>query len=366
MPGGMQLKAEVLTTSACSLCGACLDWCPYLKNLEDHLVLRFDCPVQEGRCYSICPRTMTDWQEIQERFLPDVPGDRDLGAHQAVYRVKSKRPLANQQDGGTVSALLETILHERLADALLLTGGQDSLTPSPFITSDPQDIAQAAGSRFLASPGLRQLQKAREQGFNRLAMVGRPCQVQALRKMQVHQTQDRPEADVLSLGLFCMWSLSWKFKDYLTQAYPEASFTRMAIPQHSVELLSNQGVEHLPTDAIRPYIRPGCLYCLDMTSELADVSIGAFEPVPGWNTVVVRSERGRELFEKARSNGSLQVENYPPEELERLQKASRNKKIRALQAIQQAVEEQRIIPFVDLSREIYQQLLQSAEGKVGS
>ncbi|MBP1761578.1 MAG: hypothetical protein H6Q64_1120, partial [Firmicutes bacterium] len=50
MPGGTELKNEVLTSSTCALCGACLDWCPYIANLEDHLVLRFDCNVTEGRC----------------------------------------------------------------------------------------------------------------------------------------------------------------------------------------------------------------------------------------------------------------------------------------------------------------------------
>ena len=90
----MQLKTEVLATSTCALCGACLDWCPYLKNLEDHLVLRFDCPVTEqGRCYSVCPRTFTDWQAINDRFL-SVLTMTPIWSFQTVYRVKAASQFA--------------------------------------------------------------------------------------------------------------------------------------------------------------------------------------------------------------------------------------------------------------------------------
>lgn len=365
MPGGMQLKAEVLATSACSLCGACLDWCPYLKNLEDHLVLRFDCPVQDGRCYSVCPRTMTDWQEITDSIFEGVPFSKELGAWQKIFRVKGHQPAAGQQDGGTVSALLKTALQEQMVEALLVTGSlDDPLIPSSYITGNLDDIEKSAGSRFLASPGLRKLTEIREKGWGKTAVVGRPCQIQALRKMEFNQPADRPPLQILSIGLFCMWSLAWSFKDYLASAYPDRKFTRMSIPQHAVELLSPEGIEQLSVAKVKEFIRPGCSYCLDMTSELADISVGAFEAEPGWNTVLVRSQQGQELLEKAQARQLIQVEEYPAEELQRLQQASLNKKIRALQAIKKAAGEQKLTPFIDLSQDVYQQILAAAEGEV--
>lgn len=365
MPGGMQLKAEVLATSACSLCGACLDWCPYLKNLEDHLVLRFDCPVQDGRCYSVCPRTMTDWQVMNDSFFEGVSFSKELGAWQKIFRVKGQQPVAGQQDGGTVSALLKTALQEQMVEALLVTGSlEDPLIPSSYITGDLEEVGKSAGSRFLASPGLRKIMEIREKGWGKTAVVGRPCQIQALRKMEFNQPPDRPPLQILSIGLFCMWSLAWSFKDYLASAYPDRKFTRMNIPQHAVELLSPDGTEQLPVAKVKEFIRPGCSYCLDMTSELADISVGAFEAESGWNTVLVRSQQGQELLEKAQARQLIQVEEYPPEELQRLQQASLNKKIRALQAIKKAADEQRLTPFIDLSQDVYQEILAAAEGEV--
>ncbi|HOQ09729.1 MAG TPA: Coenzyme F420 hydrogenase/dehydrogenase, beta subunit C-terminal domain [Syntrophomonadaceae bacterium] len=365
MPGGMQLKAEVLSTSACALCGACLDWCPYLKNIEDHLVLRFDCPVEHGRCYSVCPRTLTDWQAINERYLADVPYDSDIGAYQTVFRVRRLQPIQDQQDGGTVSTLLQTALDNNMVEGVLITGSGDPLTPQPYLADQEEDIRKAAGSRFLASPSLRKIMEAREKGMEKLAVVGRPCQVQALRKMDYNKPADSPPLDVLSIGLFCMWSLSWSFKDYLASTYPDLTFLRMAIPQHAVELYTNEGIKQIPVETVQSYIRPGCRYCLDMTSELADISVGAFEPEAGWNTVIVRTERGRELLDKAREANLLQIEEYPSEELERLRGASHNKKVRGLRNIKQAVDEQKLTPFIDLSSSPYREIIAESSAKEG-
>lgn len=366
MPGGTRLKEEVLITSACSLCGACLDWCPYLKNLEDHLVMPFDCPVEEGRCYSVCPRTPTDWEPIEARYLPSSPGTREVGPYLAVYKVKATSTIPAQQDGGTVTTLVKTALEEKLAEAALLTGSQDALTPSSYIACQSSEIDQAAGSRFLASPGLRSWTEAQQKGITSLAVVGRPCQVQALRKIQFNRPPDQPELDVISIGLFCMWSLSWEFKDYLARQYPGVNISRMTIPQHGIELSTSAGAISLPIEKVREFIRPGCTYCLDMTSELADISVGALEAAPGWNTVIVRSQRGAELLDKARNNGTLVVEEYPCGEWERLMQASLNKKTRGLTALEEAVAAGRIKSFLDLSSPRYQQILARTEGRAKS
>jgi len=365
MPGGMQLKTEVLATSACALCGACLDWCPYLKNIEDHLVLRFDCPVEHGRCYSVCPRTLTDWQAVNERYMAGVPFDPDIGSFQAVYRVRRLQPINDQQDGGTVSTLLQTALAGKMVDGVLVTGSGDPLTPQPYLAHHEEEIRKAAGSRFLASPSLRKIIEAREKGIEKLAVVGRPCQVQALRKMDYNKPSDSPALDVLSIGLFCMWSLAWPFKDYLARTYPGLTFLRMAIPQHGVEVTTDEGIKQLSLETVQAYIRPGCRFCLDMTSELADISVGAFEPEAGWNTVIVRTERGRELLDKASAGDVLQIEEYPADELERLRRASHNKKVRGLKNIKQAVDEQKITPFVDLSSSPYQEIIAESSAKEG-
>lgn len=364
MPGGIDLKAEVLNASSCTLCGACLDWCPYLKNLTDHLVMPFDCNLKDGRCYAICPRTFTDWQRYRETYLHDAPYSPELGAYTAIYKVKSATPLDGQQDGGTVSNLAKTALEQDLVQTILLTGTEDNITPFSFLGTCAEDIDKAAGSRFLASPGLRKINEASQKGVQKMLVVGRPCQIQALRKYQDYC--DQPGIDIVSIGLFCLWSLSWSFKDYLQETYPGLEIEKITIPQHGVEVLTNAGSKVLPTEKVKEFIRPGCAYCLDMTSELADISVGAFEAEPSWNTVIVRTPQGLRLLESAVDKGYLILEDYPEQELQGLKRASINKKARNLKVLKEAVDNGKLKAFVDLSQLEYEEILTCAEGMVKS
>ena len=59
-----------------------------------------------------------------------------------------------------------------------------------------------------------------------------------------------------------------------------------------------------------------------MTAEFADVSVGAAEGIEGWNTLIVRSERGQELVEAARKAGVIETDALPDESLNHLKGAS--------------------------------------------
>jgi coenzyme F420 hydrogenase subunit beta len=309
MPGGLDLKNDVLAPSACTLCGACLDWCPYLKNRGDHLVMRFDCNVNEGRCYAVCPRTFTDWKTVRESFL-DEPATLELGPFKTIYKAKAVSGHKQSQNGGTVGALARFALKEGVVGKALLTGrGDDSLIPQPFLTDDADEVYRASGSRYLAAPGLRKLAEIGPKA-PKVMLVGRPCQVQAARKVQLNTNQAGPGLDALIIGLFCLWSLNWSFKDFIKQRFSLDHVTRMDIPQHGIVLYTTDGVHTLTTEEVRPFIRTGCRCCFDMTSELADISVGSFEPDPSWNTLIIRSETGAQLVSRAMAAGVLQAEEY--------------------------------------------------------
>jgi coenzyme F420-reducing hydrogenase beta subunit len=163
-----------------------------------------------------------------------------------------------------------------------------------------------------------------------------------------------------------MWSLSWSFKDYLQKTYPGINIQKITIPQHGVEVLTDSGRIELPTEKVKEFIRPGCKYCLEMTSELADISVGAFEAESGWNTVIVRSARGALLLQKAVDKGYLKLEDYPEKDLALLKRASFNKKARNLQLLKEAADKQGLKLFVDISQKEYQDILAGAEGMVKS
>jgi len=73
-----------------------------------------------------------------------------------------------------------------------------------------------------------------------------------------------------------------------------------------------------------------------MTAEFADLSVGVLEGDTGRNTLIVRSQAGRELVEKASRQGYIEVEAYPDEALEHLRWAANNKKRKALLKLREA------------------------------
>ncbi len=67
-----------------------------------------------------------------------------------------------------------------------------------------------------------------------------------------------------------------------------------------------------------------------MTSEWADVSVGNLEGEPQWNTIIVRTEKGKTLIENSITKGWLITKEMEQENLEHLKFAAGNKKKKAL------------------------------------
>jgi coenzyme F420 hydrogenase subunit beta len=99
-----------------------------------------------------------------------------------------------------------------------------------------------------------------------------------------------------------------------------------------MEVHTGNGIIEIPLDEVMPAVRKACNYCFDMTAEFSDISVGSarcpegWEVARGWNQVMVRTQTGWELMELARSRGLLEFRDMPEGNLEKLKKASLNKK----------------------------------------
>jgi coenzyme F420 hydrogenase subunit beta len=97
-----------------------------------------------------------------------------------------------------------------------------------------------------------------------------------------------------------------------------------------MRLETRDRIVEIPLAEIKPTIPPTCFICLDLTAELADISVGMLEGRPGWNTLIVRSEKGAQITEQAHRSGFLETEDYPKKNLEHLSKAAAAKKARSM------------------------------------
>ncbi len=349
--GGGQgdLQREVLEAGRCTACGMCVGLCPYIKSVRDRVAVIHPCGVEEGACYAVCPRTperpVTSGQAGDEPAAKSqVVDDPVLGLHLALLYARATSPpvAARGQYGGTVTALVLAALRTGEIDLALLTGPGSAphYFPRPVLARNREEVLACAGSRYVAVPGLALLNdRWRRRGATeplaglshpgeRLGVIGRPCQVRAVRQAQ--RLQAGPAEPVgLTVGLFCFWALSADFHRFLGARVNLGKVSRIDVPKDGLEVRTREGrVYRWPVEDVRPYIRPACQACADSTAEAADLAVGSTEHDPGWNTLIVRTPRGGELVERAAREGQLEVKPYPAERLEILRAAVLGKKER--------------------------------------
>jgi len=346
LKGAKQLREEVLDRGLCTGCGMCLGLCPYLQEMGENVAMISDCQGETGRCYAVCPRTDTNLDELRQTLSSSwAKGNRDfdLGPFLSVHMSRALDPEVRErsQYGGTVSALVRFGLHTGRLDAALLTRWTDepgeSLLPGPMVAKSPAEVLAASGSKYTACPTLKILDQTLRESAGRLGVVGRPCQILALRKrMRLEDPSFAPERVALSIGLFCMWSLSYReTRRWLEPALGNRRIEKIDIPKGRFVVQTAEGPVELAHEELLRHTRESCRRCFDFTAELADVSVGSTEWKEDWNTLIVRTEAGRDLTAAAAAEGWIELAPFPAERERLLREAAFNKKKRVLESLEQ-------------------------------
>ena len=122
----------------------------------------------------------------------------------------------------------------------------------------------------------------------------------------------------------------------MSQKLDIAGIAGMYIPPPPAGIMifeTTDGRVEIPLSEIKPLIPNTCFICPDMTTEFSDVSVGMFEGRRGWNTLIIRSEKGAELVETACRHGYLETEELPQKTVTHLSRAAGEKKARALRML---------------------------------
>lgn len=336
--GVMDLMGEVVGQGLCTVCGACVGICPYLKVYREKIVMIDICGVKEGQCYDICPRTRTDYEFLNHRVFGAERDDFLLGTHRAIVngRAADSEVRAAGQYGGTVSALARFALECSLADAAILArkSVKFPLLPEAMIATRPEQVALAAGSKYTACPSISLLDKALK-AYRAPLVVGRACQVVATRKKQAVNTE--AERIPLVIGLFCMWALNYReLEQFLSKQIDVCEVQKFDIPEGEFVALLNGGKrKNFSFEEVKQKRLSTCDLCYDFTSELADISVGSTELDNDWNTVIIRTERGERFWKDALEAGRVEEKSFREDRRALLRGAAAGKKGRTLNLLRE-------------------------------
>jgi coenzyme F420 hydrogenase subunit beta len=313
------LLVEVIKPERCVACGSCVSVCPVdaISFVDGNLKLTGKCTAC-GACYEACPRVEHGYGEFEagalgrNRFADETTHGILLGA----YAVRTLQPEVKEhaQDGGAVTSILLSCLDEGASAIVAGLDEEKVWSPVPVLARDNHTVIECAGTKYTSAPMLLAVKQAEKEGIKKLAFVGTPCQIHALRRRQ----KNTSKTDTLALGLFCMETFDYaKFMTYLREQGVDPEKVEKFEIKNGRFIANRKG--DAPFDVkikkLKELSRPCCRVCQDYTSELADLSIGNVGSPEGWSTVLVRSEKGKAALNAAEKGGLVEVKplnDYQP------------------------------------------------------
>jgi len=307
-PGFKELLSKVISSEKCTGCAACIIACPLncLKYIEGKPEIISECN-SCGICSKTCPQYGSSRRALQKLvFGRERKPEEEFGIYQHVHIARStdKNILEVCQDGGAVTTLLTFALETKMIEGAAVSGTDQNkpLYPHPTLAVTRQQILQSAGTKYFHSPNLLAFQKGIEQNRKKLAFVGTPCQIEAIRKIQMIPLKNYVEKLKLTIGLLCSGAFSYEglVEGYIKRklSINPDDISKINIKNKVLLTMKSGETKEIPLKKAQPYIRNSCSLCTDFSAELADISVGGLG-LKGWSLVITRNETGEQIFADA-------------------------------------------------------------------
>ena len=245
-----------------------------------------------------------------------------LGKYLDIMTVKTtdKALQKQSQDGGIVSTLLIHALETgAIEGAIVAMPTEEPWNPVPYVATTPEEIIAAAGTKYVLCPLNSALKlAARENGLDKIGMVGMHCLTYAVRKMQLYPFGARhlPNKMALLLGIFCTENFSYTGIKAIVEEIHKVNIEqvqKMDVSKGKMIVTSCMGERvEVPVKLTHNYVQPGCFLCPDLTARTADISTGSIGSPDGWSTVMPRTQTGKNLFESAAEVGLFESKPIDP------------------------------------------------------
>jgi coenzyme F420 hydrogenase subunit beta len=263
-------------------------------------------------CQFIKPDYPALEQTVHGKTAADTGDARFFGVFNAMYRAALTPARDGAQWTGLTTRLAEQLLESGKVDAVLtmVADPDDRWRPKPAIITQAAGMADARGMRMGYAPLLALLEPARAAGHTRIAVIGIPCQIYALRALEASLGFDR----IYVIGTPCSDNTTTEnfhgFLARLTDTPDTVTYLEFRADYH-VELRFTDGTQRLIpflklpiSDLPRDFFPVTCRTCVDYTNRLADITVG-YMAGEGDQWLIVRNARGQEMLDGLGSEVTL-------------------------------------------------------------
>lgn len=231
------------------------------------------------------------------------PEELHFGPFRRMVRAALTPPREGAQWTGIATRLAEILLERGAVDVVLTVAPdpEDRWKPVPVMVTKAEGMRHVRGMRMGYAPLLALLEPMRERGHTRVAMIGIPCQVYALRALEDELGLEK----LYVIGTPCSDNTTTeRFHDFLAllSDQPETISYLEFRADYQVELRFDDGTVKtipflkLPISKLPPDFFPlTCRTCVDYTNVLADITVG-YMGGEGEQWLLVRNETGEALL----------------------------------------------------------------------
>jgi coenzyme F420 hydrogenase subunit beta len=191
---------------------------------------------------------------------------------------------------------------------VIATSRQDVLSAmgSHLALADAPALADECTTYSSIVPALKELEQRQ---LSCVAVVGTSCQIRMLRKMQCLGVSPSHVVGY-ALGLFCMGQIcldppGWsRLEEVLGVGRQEIG--GLNVGEELSVLLREGSVRRVPLHVVQELTCPTCSACTEFASDFADLAIGGTGAPDGHSTVLVRTEKGRRLYNTVLGQGGIE------------------------------------------------------------
>lgn len=240
--------------------------------------------------------------------------------------------------GGIITALCIFLLEEKFVDAIIQVKRdfENQMKTVTVVNTSEKEILKCTGSRYTTSEPLMKIKTLIEKD-KKYAFVGKPCDVSALKMLQLSKKERWTDQIEYMFSFFCAGQPSEKANKKLlnelgcntVKDIKDFSYRGNGWPGFATVSLKNGKKAKMEYEKswmtiLGRDVRKCCRFCADGIGEMADISCGDawhltadgkpdFKEAAGRNVIFSRTEKGDILLQKLINKKKITVEKFDPE-----------------------------------------------------